>query len=481
MAFFRGRPMSARPRFCYGCNEKVEPDATGGVCPVCGQELQSLPTESTDDFLLATARYGIDASGPETPTEIEDDLVGRMVGDYDVEAFAGRGGMARVYRARHRHLERLCALKVLDERALRSDPASVERFFAEARSAAGLVHPHVVTVHNLCASPPYHFIEMEYVDGRSLGRELGRRRRFGAHEATRLLAEVCSGLGAAHASGLVHRDVKPSNVLLASTGTAKLADFGLAKRVLSREGPSRWDVAGTPHFMAPELFEGLPATTRSDVYAAGVTYFLLLTGRTPFSATSLHELVALHREAEPPRVDELFPETPAAAADILAACLAKRPARRLEDAAVLERELRSLLGRLRSLDELVRLAVEPLGLAWHARRDGVIEVVVGLDGGRRQRVLVEEGATVGGGEPLIRVSSPSAPVAESYLRQALELNAEIHHAAIAIEEVDGDPYFVVRAAYPRATCDPEEIRDSVLTVAAGADAVEDVLTGRDRH
>jgi len=472
--------MPRRARFCYACNEKVDVDEDGGVCPSCGQELQSLPTASTDDFLLATARPGLGGARRAPAEESDEELVGRALGDYEIEAFAGRGGMARVYRARHRHLHRVCALKVLDAGAVRADRRSIERFLAEARAAAGLVHPHVVTVHNLCASETHHFIEMEWVEGRSLGRELARVRSFPPYEATRLMAEVCSGLAAAHESGLVHRDVKPSNVLLAAGGSAKLADFGLAKRVLSRDRSGGWDVAGTPHFMAPELFDGLPASPSSDVYAAGVTYFFLLTGRTPFSATSLPELVRLHRDAPPPRLEDLLEETPPAAAAIIARCLAKRPQDRFPNAAALEHELRSLLRRLRSLDELVRLAVGSLGWQWRAHGNGAVEIDVELAGGRRQRVLIEEGTILGSTEPLVRIFSPSAPVQESYCRRALELNGEMHHAAIAIEEVEGVPYFVVRAAYPRATCDPEEIRDSVVTVAGMADEIEAALTGGDR-
>jgi serine/threonine protein kinase len=187
---------------------------------------------------------------------IPDPLLGGTLGQYQLEALVGRGSMGRVYRASHMGLHRPCAVKVMNPGLVARQPQVRERFWAEARAVAQLLHPHVVTVHNLGSDRGFHFIEMEYVPGGvSLRDQIIREGPFDAVRASVLVRQVLLALEAAHRSGLVHRDVKPANVLMSNIGHAKLADFGLVRRSgeVSRAG---LPVGGTPTYMAPELFEG---------------------------------------------------------------------------------------------------------------------------------------------------------------------------------------------------------------------------------
>ncbi len=194
----------------------------------------------------------------------EDFLVGRSLGQYFIEASLGQGSIARVYRARHLGLKRVSALKIIDS-SVNHKPEARDQFWAEARAAANLVHPHVVTVHNLGTEEGYDFIEMEYIhEGTSLRESIIKEGPIEPTRASILVRQVVLALGEAHRSGLVHRDVKPANVLLTPQGEAKLADFGLVRHFddLAVGGAP---IAGTPTFMAPELFQGTPASPHSDL------------------------------------------------------------------------------------------------------------------------------------------------------------------------------------------------------------------------
>src|SRR5690606_28245983 len=233
----------------------------------------------------------LERAAPE-PDDLE--LVDKVLGPYRVEAFLGRGAMARVYRAEHRILRRSCALKILHvARGRRQDV--IETLYREARAAAALVHPNVVTVHNVGRIGEHRFIELEYVAGSSLQRRIETTGALGPILASRLLSGVAHAVGTAHRAGLVHRDIKPANILLSVNGVAKIADFGLVAPLVSRMDASRVKgpgapVAGTPYFMAPETFRGAAPGPAADIYALGVTYYYLLTATVPFRAASLGEL-----------------------------------------------------------------------------------------------------------------------------------------------------------------------------------------------
>ena len=467
--------LSPRIGLCYGCNQSY----VGAVeCPQCGQELVDAPEAGGELDQTTTLEGSLRAAAAGGHGQA--DLAGRTLGGYEFHSLAGEGGMARVYRGRHAALERLCAIKVLHPALAEQAPKYVEQFVGEARAAAGLVHPNIVTVHNIVEAEGLHMIEMEWVEGAALGRTLLAAPGRDAGGATRVMAQVAAGLAAAHEQGLVHRDIKPSNVLVKRNGTAKLADFGLAKQVLAGSSVGE-GLAGTPYFMAPELFRGKSATPSSDVYAAGVTYFYLLAGQLPFRAAALSEMARLHQDGPIPDVRSSGKSAPEGARELLARCLAKESAERFADGGELLKELQELAAGFRDLRELIHESLAGLDTGIEPLSEGGYEVTVALDKGRRQRVLIQRVDSELEKVSLLRISSPCAPVDDSYLRRALELNGRVDHGALAISRIDGRSYFVMRNAYPWATCDPEELRYSVMTIAAEADRVEELLLGGDRH
>lgn len=474
--------MTTQTLYCSGCNEKFAVPQDQRECPQCGQRLATLGNAPTIELARLDGRetYGLSADvGEPAKSATDDPLLGREIGVYHVELFLGKGGMGRVYRARHLMLERQCALKLLNPRHASANDALVAAFLAEARAAAALVHPHVVTVHNIGQYDELHYIEMEYVAGRSLAQLVEHMGRLDALEATRLMNQVGAALSEAHRNGMVHRDIKPANVLVTSAGVAKLADFGLAKRVVTTGAELESStLCGTPNYMAPEIFAGREADQRSDIYAMGVTYFYLLTGRLPFAGNSIAELARQHQHDPPPDPQATHGDVPDAACEILRRCLAKNPADRYADAMQLQSELRAVYGGMRSLESLLTeaLADERLQIAGSGER---FSVRVELPGSRWQTVQIQSCASPIVAERVVRIYSICGPASESYYRRALELNATIPHGSIAIESIDGVSHFVMANSYPRATCDPEEIRRSVLTIAHHSDAIEQALTQRD--
>jgi serine/threonine-protein kinase len=291
-----------------------------------------------------------------------------------------------------------------------------------------------------------------------------------------MLAQACSALGEAHQCGLVHRDFKPSNILVSEAGVAKLSDFGLAKQI-DTGGEA---LAGTPYFMAPELFSGEAASTQSDVYAVGVSYYYLLTGQFPFTGRGISELAAKHATGAIPDPARFCPELPGAAVELLKACMAKQAAQRPADGAAVHRALREIFRGMRSLESLVNEAVGDVDMVCRIEGSRAM-LTVPQPNGRSQQVVVEDCTDQVGSEDVIKIYSVCCAAAESYYRRALELNATISHGSLAIEEVEGQACFVMVNTYPRSTCDPEEVRRSVLDIAQWADEVENVLTGEDRN
>jgi serine/threonine-protein kinase len=290
---------------------------------------------------------------------------------------------------------------------------------------------------------------------------------------------IAAGLSEAHRAGLIHRDPKPDNVLITHRGTPKISDFGLAKKISGGPSEAPYTLAGTPHFMAPELFHGEQASRSSDVYALGVIYFQMLTGRLPFARDSMNELMEAVVHQPTPDVRRLRPEIPLEMAECLSLMLDKSPENRPADGNGALLLLEAVQGHLRDLNTLLHDALdrEP-GVTWK-RINGDYEVQVLLDDGRRQLVTMKNDNDTLDGE--IVIFSVCCPSRADYYEQALRLNAAIGHGALSIRDIDGVPHFVMVNTYPRATTDPEEIRRTVRDVAAHADAVEHLLTGADRN
>lgn len=446
-------------------------------CPQCGEELTVASEQSTVE-LDVTLTVGTSLSEPDSAGELSHRLVGSRLGGYRIEQFLGRGGMAWVFRAHHEMLQRPCAIKVLDPTLVRRQPTAVNMFVSEARAAASLVHPHVVTVHNVGEQDDQHFIELEYISGQSLQNLRANQASLTPIEATGYLLQTCSALAAAHRQGIVHRDFKPANILVRDDGVAKLADFGLAKRIAASHLESQ-GLSGTPYFMAPELFRGASGSPGSDVYAVGVSYYYLLTGSFPFTSRSLVQLEQLHARADVPDPRDIQPEIPDVAVAVMRRAMAKRPEDRFRDGDELHFELRQVYTQLRSLESMVMEAVAGLPVRVE-NQPGRLAVQVSLPGGRAQTVYVEETKSDTWSTNMVRVYSICGPASETYYRRALQLNAQIPHGSLAIECLGGLEHFVMLNSYLRATCDPLEIRHGIQDIAQWADDVEQALTGKDR-
>ena len=251
----------------------------------------------------------------------------------------GKGGMAIVYRARDTMLERSVAVKVLRESYSR-DPAFLDRFRQEAKAAANLSHPNIVTVHDFGLDKGQLFIVMEYVPGTDLKALILKRGRFTPEEAIPLLIQACAGIGYAHRAGLVHYDVKPQNMLVTPDMRLKVTDFGIA-RALSTIHPEEQSevIWGSPQYFSPEQAAGAAPSPASDVYSLGVILYEMLTGSLPFRAGSAVELAHLHIEAEPVPIVEMLPDIPPALEQILTKVLSKEPSQRYRTADQLGRVL----------------------------------------------------------------------------------------------------------------------------------------------
>jgi serine/threonine-protein kinase len=257
---------------------------------------------------------------------------------YEVVRTLGRGGMATVYLARDTQLGRPVALKVLAPE-LAGEERFRKRFVREARLAARVSHPNIVRVFDIAEDERGLTIALEYVDGGTLAEELARRGRLPAEEVVELGLQLADALAAVHGAGLVHRDVKPQNVLRTTGGTIKLGDFGIARSHDSTALTEVGAVLGTACYLAPEQARGEPAAAAADLYALGVVLYQALTGRVPHRAATLAELVAARELEPPPAPSALVGAVPPALEAAIVQCLALRPEERPAGAAALRAEL----------------------------------------------------------------------------------------------------------------------------------------------
>ena len=259
---------------------------------------------------------------------------------YRLERRLGVGGMATVQLAFDTRLERYVAVKLLAEH-LAEDNSFVSRFRREALAAARLVHPNIVQVFDfgLDDATARNFIVMEFVDGESCAEILRDRGAMNPNEAINVLTQACRGLDYAHRNGVVHRDVKPGNLLRSRDNAVKLADFGIAKAAEQSDITKVGSVLGTAAYLSPEQARGEPAGPASDLYALGVVSYQLLAGRLPYEAASLTDLARLQETGPPPRLDEIDPELSRPLADAVMVALHRDPEQRYADAAEMEQAL----------------------------------------------------------------------------------------------------------------------------------------------
>ncbi len=281
-----------------------------------------------------------------------------LAGRYSIERELGRGGMGVVYLAREVRLDRLVALKLLPP-VLAAQPGPRERFLREARMAAKLSHPNIIPIHAVDEISSFVFFAMAYVDGETLTDRVRRRGPLSAADAARVLREVAWALAYAHGQGVIHRDVKPDNIMLeTSTGRALVADFGIAGQVSGAAALDGGEVIGTPEFMSPEQALGEQVDGKSDLYGLGVVGYFTLSGRLPFQGAKPTEVLAKQVTEAPRPLAEVAEGTPRKLALAVDRCLAKDKDERPESAAVLAEQLGLALEHRKELPVALRVFVK---------------------------------------------------------------------------------------------------------------------------
>jgi serine/threonine protein kinase len=325
--------------------EKPESERAGYLDAVCGAdgvlrgEVDRLLAQY-EDSLCSPAAGWLAQAAPALD-------VGEMLSHYRVEAKIGQGGMGTVYRAYDTRLRRQVALKVLPPEHF-AGPESRQRLMREARAASALNHPNIVGIHEVGSEKGVNFIAMEFVEGKILG-EVIPAKGLPLPKALDYAVQIASGLAKAHLAGVIHRDLKPGNIMLTADGLVKLLDFGLARRVHLEQEESTQTVeggiAGTPAYMSPEQAEGRPLDERSDIFSFGVVLYQMLTGRQAFSGDSAASVLAAVLREEPPPFGTKVPHE---LEKIVARCLRKDLAHRFQHMADVKVELEELKAALDS-------------------------------------------------------------------------------------------------------------------------------------
>ncbi|MEW6355649.1 MAG: protein kinase [Planctomycetota bacterium] len=357
---------------CPNCREMIAlEDGKEGEsvqCPFCRGAITAIPHDTP-------------TLAPEGPNE---DAPPKRLGDYEIVETLGEGGMGVVYKAKHLGLDRIIALKILPTRF--SGSQHLERFLREARAAAQLEHPNVVGIHAVGEAEGRHFIEMQYVEGQTLAQIIARRGPVPLDEAIRIIRDIARALGAAHAKGIIHRDIKPDNIMTDREGTVKVMDFGLARSEAASAITGDGQVIGTPLYMSPEQCDGMPADARSDIYSLGATLYKMLTGKPPFTGETPLAVMRQHADTPPPSVKRDLPHLPDAVCALIQKMLAKDPNDRFQNCDQLlaalddahrpppteEDELRTR-GWAQAILALATLLVVG-GLAFHAWLRGELEI-----------------------------------------------------------------------------------------------------------
>lgn len=361
-----------------------------------------------------------DAGGAAAPAGRTDPLIGRTIAGYRIVALKGRGGMGTVYRAEQLSLHREVALKVLSSR-LTKDRTFVDLFFREARAAGQLNHPNIVQVYDVGQDETgeIYFYSMEFIeDGSIQGRiDKEEKKKLPVDDAARAMLDAARGILYAEKKKIVHRDIKPDNLMLGEGGIVKIADLGLAKSLT--DGPRGEEgILGTPHFISPEQASGKEVDTRSDLYSLGASFYRILTGVNPYPGKTVKEII-LQRLKQPPRpIREIDPEVPEDFARIIEKLMQRDPAARYQSAEDLVRDVEEMIrvhhfgaGSKKGIYAALALAVVAVAVA--------VGVVV----------------TRGGGDGKPEIIDRDNPETIARLKREQELN-QIANARIKLQEIE---------------------------------------------
>jgi len=259
-----------------------------------------------------------------------------FAGRYEVKEILGSGGMGIVYRAFDRELQEPVAIKTLRPEVMGGGSSALERFKQEIRLARRIAHRNVVRTYDLGEVNGMYYLTMEYVEGTSLKQLIDSRGRLPVAVALTVGKQLCRALEVAHAEGVIHRDIKPQNIVVDPTGFLKVTDFGIARLANPPQGQGLTEAGvsiGTPDYMSPEQLSGAELDPRSDLYAAGVVLFECVTGRVPYVADTPWALVAKHLEEDPPSPRALNADVPETFAAVILRAMAKEPGQRFASAA----------------------------------------------------------------------------------------------------------------------------------------------------
>ncbi|MBF7082337.1 Stk1 family PASTA domain-containing Ser/Thr kinase [Desulfallas sp. Bu1-1] len=266
-------------------------------------------------------------------------MIGKMLGNrYEILEKLGGGGMAIVYKGKDTYLNRLVTIKVLRPE-FTSDEDFIRRFRREAQAVASLSHPNIVNIHDVGQEDGVHYLVMEYVPGDNLKVIIKKRGPLSPEEAVRFTVQVCEALEHAHQNNIVHRDVKPHNILVTEEGRAKLTDFGIALEATAATITRTDTIMGSVHYLSPEQVRGETATARSDIYAVGILLYEMLTGRHPYSGDTPIAVALKHVQETPRPVNEVNPEVPEELAAVVMRAIEKDPRHRYQSAGELARHL----------------------------------------------------------------------------------------------------------------------------------------------
>jgi serine/threonine-protein kinase len=351
-------------------------------------------------------------------------MIGTVLsGRYKLEAKLGSGGMSTVYLARDTTLDRQVAVKVM-HREMSEQPEQLQRFRQEARAVAKLSHPNVVAVIDAGEDGGHPYIIFEYVEGETLKQRINRVGALEAQEALAYAIEIARGLTVAHARHMVHRDIKPQNVLIDAEGRAKLTDFGISRQLEQDGMTATGRVLGTTDYVAPEQAMGHPVDQRSDIYSLGVVLYEMLTGQVPFSADSQVGVAMKHVNEELPDVQQQRPELSAAAAMVVERATAKDPADRYQSAGEMIDDLSTALeveaaragsttGEATSVLEAVPPAERKLSSGGTRSRVAVLLVLLAAAAVLAAVLLISSGHGPGGGGGALKGKGKPVAIAEA--------------------------------------------------------------------
>jgi eukaryotic-like serine/threonine-protein kinase len=314
---------------CHDDMQLRGPVQGDNVRPMSVTEGQNPPPPSRASALHSAPTVSTDSASSEADVLLPL-LVEATAGEYEILGELGRGGMAAVYLARDLALNRKVAIKTMLSEFI-GRQAMVQRFKREAQMAAGLSHPHIVQIHSVKQTNRIVYFVMKFLEGRGLDSIITEHGALELDMTRLILQQAASALSFAHHRGVIHRDVKPANIMIDENGWAVMTDFGIAKVDDGSNLTATGTAIGTPHYMAPEQFHNQPLTAAADQYALAIVAYEMLTGKKPFDGNTLAEIITQHLFSPPPDIRQDRPDLPASVSETLVHMLAKEPAARFPD------------------------------------------------------------------------------------------------------------------------------------------------------